>query len=237
MSNRCSVCMAVYNGEKYIYQQVKSILDQFSHNDELIISDDGSTDNTIAILENFKDDRIKIFFNSQNKGPVGNFENALLKARGKYIFLADQDDLWLSGKIEKHLQLHKVYDLVISDAIVIDEQGLILHQSFFKARNSKAGLVNNLKKNAYIGCCMSFNRKIAVYALPFPKYIHMHDWWIGLVAEIKGKVIFCDDKLMKYIRHHNNASPTLTNSGYSFIKRFNNRLSLIFGLFSILIKK
>jgi glycosyltransferase involved in cell wall biosynthesis len=229
--------MAVYNGEKYIYQQVKSILDQSSPNDEVIISDDGSTDNTIAILKDFKDSRIKIIFNSKNKSPISNFENALVNAKGEYLFLADQDDLWLNGKIEKHLQLHKIYDLVISDAVVMNEHGLVIHPSFFKARNSKAGLFNNLRKNTYIGCCMSFNRKIVTHALPFPKYIHMHDWWIGLVAELKGKVIFCDDKLMNYIRHQNNASPTLAKSGYSFITRLKNRLNLILGLFSILIKK
>jgi hypothetical protein len=65
----------------------------------------------------------------------------------------------------------------------------------------------------------------------------MHDWWIGLVAELKGKVIFCDEKQMKYIRHQNNASPTLSDSGYSFMKRLYNRVSLVIGLFSMLIKK
>ncbi|MGZ3810438.1 MAG: glycosyltransferase family 2 protein [Mucilaginibacter sp.] len=229
--------MATFNGEKHIYTQVKSILDQLSTEDELIISDDGSIDDTIQIIKSFSDDRIKIFHNKAKKGPVGNFENAIINANGELIFLADQDDIWFPDKIEKHLQLHKFYDLVISDAVVIDDQGLVLHQSFFKARGSKAGLFNNLKRNTYIGCCMSFNRQIVKNALPFPRYIHMHDWWIGLVAELKGKVIFCDDKLMKYVRHQNNASPTLANSGYSFITRLENRLNLIFGLFFILIKK
>jgi glycosyltransferase involved in cell wall biosynthesis len=226
--------MATFNGEKYIYKQVKSILDQLSAEDELIVSDDGSTDGTIEALNKFNDKRIKIFENVYQKGPIGNFENAIQNAKGNYIFLADQDDTWLSGKIEKHLQLHQTYDLVMSDAVVVNEQGLVLYPSFFKARNSKAGLFSNLKKNAYIGCCMSFNRKIISCALPFPRYIHMHDWWIGLVAEIKGKVIFCNEPLMHYVRHQNNASPTLSDSGYSFGKRLKNRLLLIWGLLSLI---
>ena len=229
--------MATYNGEKFIKQQVETILSQLAHEDELVISDDNSGDSTLAIVRAFNDKRIKIFPNTGKSGAVGNFENAIAKANGDYIFLADQDDIWLPGKIEKHLQLHEAYDLVISDAIVIDEDGGVVQPSFFKARNSGAGLLHNLKKNSYIGCCMSFNQKIAAYALPFPPYIHMHDWWIGLVAEVKGRVIFCDDKLIKYLRHQNNASPTLADSGYSFFKRLRNRLNLVFGLFSILIKR
>lgn len=225
-----SVCIATYNGEEFIAIQLQSIIDQLESDDEIIISDDDSTDNTIKIVEAFSDDRIKIFPNKNKKGPAGNFENAISKAAGEYIFLADQDDLWLPGKIGKHLILHKDFDLIVSDALVVDESGRILFDSFFEARGSRAGLIKNLTKNSYVGCCMSFNKKIAGYALPFPDNIHMHDWWIGLVAELRGKVIFCGDKLIKYVRHANNASPTLDKSGYSFFKRMRNRLTLAFAL-------
>jgi len=237
MRPNCSVCMATFNGEKYIHNQLKSILDQLQAFDEVIISDDGSTDDTIGIIKSFSDVRIKIFFNENKKGPVGNFENAILQASGDYIFLADQDDVWFDGKIDKHLLLHKSYDLVVSDAVVVNEDQEILFDSFFKARGSKAGLFKNLVRNSFLGCCMSFNREIANYSLPFPSGIHMHDWWIGLVAELKGRVIFCDDKLMSYVRHDNNASPTLGNSGYSALKRMKNRLTLAFCLSSIIIRK
>jgi glycosyltransferase involved in cell wall biosynthesis len=226
----CSVCMATYNGEKYIYQQIKSILDQLSEYDEIIVSDDGSTDKTIEILKAFNDDRIKVFKNGKSRGPAGNFENALLKSTGDLIFLADQDDIWLDTKIAKHLELHSTYDLVISDAIVINEEGKVLFNSFFKQRRSRAGFFHNLVKNSYIGCCMSFNRKILNYALPFPPYIHMHDWWIGLMAEAKGRTFFCNVPLMFYVRHNNNASPTLGNSGYSGLRRLKNRGLLLYGL-------
>jgi len=234
---RVSVCMATYNGKEYIFNQIKSILDQLSTDDEVIISDDHSTDSTIDILKSFNDARIKIFTNEHKKGPVGNFENALSKASGDIIFLADQDDEWFSNKIETHLSLHqKYYDLVISDAIVTDEDGNVIFDSFFEGRGSKSGILNTLIKNSYIGCCMSFNKKILDYALPFPTYIHMHDWWIGLIAEVKGKVFFCDKKLMNYVRHNNNASPTLEKSGYSVFKRIKNRIQLVYGMLFILPK-
>jgi glycosyltransferase involved in cell wall biosynthesis len=222
--------MATYNGEKYILGQIKSILDQLSPDDEIIVSDDSSTDNTLTIIKSFNDSRIKVFNNINNSGPVGNFENALVNAKGQYMFLADQDDIWLSEKLNKHLVLHGKYDLVISDAEVIDGDENIIYPSFFKERGSKPGLLNNLIKNSYLGCCMSFNRKIVNYALPFPSGIHMHDWWIGLVAERKGKVFFCNERLMRYVRHGNNVSPTINNSGYSFLEKMNNRITLLWKL-------
>lgn len=233
---RCSICMGVYNGEKYIYKQIESIISQLSGNDEMIISDDGSTDKSVAIINSFNDKRIKILKNTKNKGPVGNFENALNHASGDYIFLADQDDIWLSNKLETHITAHKLHDLVISDCYVVKENGQILYDSFFAERGSKAGLLKNMHKNSYIGCCMSFNRKILDIALPFPSYIHMHDWWIGLVAELKGSPFFCKEKLIYYVRHDNNASPTLEQSGYSILKRVKNRTQLLFGLLFIFFK-
>ena len=88
-----SVCMATYNGEKYIEEQLKSILSQLGENDEVIVSDDSSTDNTLAIVESFNDVRIKIFPNNKFHSPIFNFENALKQATGDYIFLSDQDDV------------------------------------------------------------------------------------------------------------------------------------------------
>ncbi|MDP9076360.1 MAG: glycosyltransferase family 2 protein [Bacteroidota bacterium] len=229
--------MATYNGSNYIKKQVISILEQLSSIDELVISDDNSTDDTLAIIQSFNDARIKIFRNvSRIAGPVSNFENALNHANGEYIFLADQDDIWLSNKIETHIKAHEIHDLVISDCYVVKEDGQILYNSFFEERGSKAGFFKNLRKNSYIGCCMSFNRKILDIALPFPTYIHMHDWWIGLVAELKSSPFFCKDRLMYYVRHDSNASPTLEQSGYSVLKRIKNRTQLLFGLLIIFFK-
>jgi glycosyltransferase involved in cell wall biosynthesis len=228
----CSVCMATFNGEKHVYRQIKSILDQLSRDDELVISDDGSTDSTLQIISSFSDSRIKIFHNENRKGPVGNFENSILNARGEYIFLADQDDYWLPGKIKKHKELMLQYELVTSDAIVIAEDGTVLFDSFFKARNSGKGLLKNLKMNSYLGCCMSFRRSLLNKALPFPKDLYMHDWWLGLVAEIEGNVYFCNDKYIHYVRHSANATQTLQQR-LPFSERVRNRWGFIKGLVAL----
>ena len=93
-----SVCMASFNGERYIKEQIDSILLQIGEDDELIISDDGSTDQTVDVICSYRDDRIKFVRNVNRHGCIGNFENALRVASGDFIFLADQDDIWLSDK-------------------------------------------------------------------------------------------------------------------------------------------
>lgn len=226
MSVRCSVCIAVYNGEPFIEKQLTSILNQLSPSDEIIISDDGSTDETLSVIKGLNDNRIKIFRNKK-KGIISNYENALLHASGNTIFLSDQDDVWIDGKMDRHLQLHEKFDLVISDAIVVDSNGKTIFPSFFKERKSGKGFVKNLVKNSYIGCCMSFSSTLMPYVLPFPDNIHMHDWWIGLMAEKTGKVVFLEEPYLKYVRHGSNASPTLEGSKYSMMQKFRHRFNLL----------
>ena len=116
-----SVCLATFNGEKYIYQQLSSILSQLSDIDEIIVSDDGSADKTIEIVKSIKDKRIKLFHNPYRQGIIHNVENALRESKGNIIFLSDQDDVWLNNKISVCLQHLQCADLVISDCYVTDE--------------------------------------------------------------------------------------------------------------------
>ena len=227
---RASVCIASYNGEKYIKEQITSILLQLQDNDELIISDDSSTDNTLEIIESFNDPRIVVFKDQIFHSHVYNFEHALKHAKGDYFFLADQDDIWVPNKLETMLTLLEKYDLVLSDAIVIDENEHILFNSFFTFNHSQKGLFKNLYKNSYLGCCMGFNRQLLEIALPFPKDINMHDWWIGLIAEMYGTVYFSNEKLIKYRRHENALTPIDRKSKNSFLKKIGFRLAMIKGL-------
>ena len=181
-----SVCIATYNGGKYIKEQIDSILLQLGRKDEIIISDDSSTDDTLSIIKSYNDPRIKIFFNKSTHSPIFNFENAIRNAKGSYIFLADQDDIWLPNKINNTVDLLKQYDLVVSDCKVVDQNLNVLEESFFYKRNSGTGFCKNLFKNTYLGCCMAFRKEILCYILPFPKRIAMHDIWIGLSVELNG---------------------------------------------------
>jgi len=234
--NKISVCIATYNGEKYIRQQLGSILGQIGESDEIIISDDSSSDRTVEIIKTFDDKRIGLLENNRFHSPAYNFENALEKATGDIIFLSDQDDIWLENKVKIMMELLQQYELVVSDCIVINENEDILQESFFKIRGSKKGLLNNLVKNSYMGCCMAFNRRILDIALPFPDNLPMHDMWIGMIGELYGKTYFCDQKLIKYRRHEHSASPTYGPSPYNIIDRISFRTNLLSGIIARLLE-
>lgn len=221
---RVSVCIPTYNGEKYIKEQLISILDQLSINDEIIISDDSSTDNTINIIKSIQDSRILLSENNKFKSPIFNLENALRFAKGDVIFLSDQDDIWKPEKVKITLEKLKIYDLVVSDCELIDETYKITYDSFYQLNSTKSGYFNNLINNGFLGCCMAFNNTIKGYVLPFPKNIAMHDIWIGLVASLLGRVIFIDDKLIQYRRHGENFSYTSSKSSFSFFYKIQYRI-------------
>lgn len=220
-----SVAMATYNGEKYIKEQIDSILNQLSENDELVISDDGSTDKTISIIESYHDSRIKLI-NNPYKGVKKNFENAIKNCNKTYIFLSDQDDVWLSEKKSIILNSFKTYnaDLIIHDCYIVNENLQVTNESFYKIRNSKKGFIKNLYKNSYIGCCMAFKKTMTSKIIPIPDDIEMHDQWIGLITEKYGKVKFINDKLIYYRRHEDNATQM---HHHSFFKMVKNRIIFI----------
>lgn len=226
-----SVCVAAYNGSLYIQEQIKSILKQLSEDDELIVSDDGSKDNTISLLEAMKDERIKIFRNTGRHGVVANFENALNNAIGDYIFLADQDDVWADDKVKNVMKYLMDYDLVVHNLWFMDSDSAISDQDFFSLHNSRGGFWHNLYRNSFMGSCMAFKSDILKYALPFPKNTQWHDMWIGLIAERHGKPLFLDEKLLYYRRHGDNASTTGSSSKYSLWFQLCFRINMLFNIF------
>ncbi|MCH4248684.1 MAG: glycosyltransferase family 2 protein [Acinetobacter populi] len=226
--------MATYNGEVYIYKQIESIISQLGEKDEIVISDDGSTDNTISIIQSFKDSRIKII-QGPKKGILKNFENALSNAMGDYIFLSDQDDVWIEGKVQACISLfnkNEKISLIVTDCTIVDENLKTLHPSFFELRNSKPGFFKNIYKSSYHGCCMGFTRKSLDKSLPFPNMnINIHDWWIGLVSELEGETYFLNKPYLLYRRHGSNASFATEKSTNSYFFMLKTRLALLFFLF------
>jgi len=222
-----SVAMATYNGEKYIKEQLDSILCQLKTDDEIIISDDGSTDKTINIINSYNDKRIKII-EGPRKGVKQNFANAIDKCSGKYIFLSDQDDIWGKEKVLKILKVFSLNDkikVVVHDCSVVNNDMRIVNESFYRIRNSKPGIIKNIWKNSYIGCCMAFDSKLKEKILPIPNDIEMHDQWIGIKAELNGKSVFIKDKLINYRRHDSNVSEL--NKHHPFITMVKNRMRFI----------
>lgn len=208
-SARVSVAMATYNGGKYLREQLDSILANLGENDEIVISDDGSTDDTLEIIRTYMKNNKQIHLvKGPRTGLIANFENAIRNTSGAYIFLSDQDDIWMPHKVAEVLRCFEETQCtcVVHDAQVIDEKQQVVIPSFFAHRNAKSGIIHNLIKNSYIGCCMAFRCELLNKILPIPKHLNMHDQWIGLISEKFGKSVFLPKVLFSYRRHGENVS-------------------------------
>ena len=208
-----SVCVAVHNGQKYLKSQIDSIICQLGLDDEIVISDDGSNDKTIEVIESFNDRRIKVYRLVPPKGLPSfryatlNFENALKRAKGDFIFLADQDDVWTEDKVKVSLKYLNDYDYI-----------------FFST--------------PYQGSCAAFKRSVLEKSLPFPKNIQSHDRWIGNVAAFYFKTKIIPEKLIYYRRHEGTVSTTFRGSRPAgLIKTIGYKLNYVWGLISLLFKK
>ena len=223
-----SVCMPTYNGEKFIRIQLESILSQLGNDDEVVISDDSSTDKTAEIIKSFNDSRIHLLENNSFHSPIYNLENALKNAKGDFIFLSDQDDEWAVDKVSVCMEKLKDCDLLIHDADIVDGNGNQTAESFFKLNHTKSGKFYNLLKNGYLGCCMCFSKKLLNQFLPFPKKLPMHDIYIGNFAAFNGyRIKFIEDKLIHYRRHGNNASITYEHIHRKLISRISDSIIIL----------
>ncbi len=202
---RISVCMATYNGERFLRRQLETILPQMGAEDELVISDDSSTDGTLELIRGVDDPRIRLYAGQLFHSPVFNFEHALKRARGELIVLADQDDIWLPGKLQiirdSFSKEHARPYLIVLDAEVVDEDENVICPSVLQKLDAGPGFWKNLYDNRYLGCCMAFSRDLLEQALPFPQQIPMHDIWLGQLCERVGKTAFIPVVTMKYRKH------------------------------------
>ncbi len=216
-----SVCMATYNGTKFIRPQIDSILSQLGKNDELIISDDGSTDGTQELVSSYHDERIRMVYHKKNPSfskikysrsfyyVSANFENAIKHANGDYIFLSDQDDIWANNKVEKMVNLLNYADCAHCNNVIIDSLGNRTNAYARKPMFSKS-ILKNLKVTPFLGCCMAFRKEALQYILPFPKKCIGHDLWIGCLCAAKKQLVYIDEPLHLYRVHDNNVSPSVT---------------------------
>lgn len=225
-----SVAMAAYNGERYIKEQIESILSQLKASDELIVSLDPSTDRTEKILQEIgqRDARVHLIY-GKGKGLIKNFENAIRHCKRDIIFLADQDDVWKADKVTSVLECfqNKKTMVVMHDAEIVDASMQCVCRSFMEKRGSRTGIFKNIIKNSYIGCCMAFRKEMKPYILPFPKRIPMHDQWIGLVGEMTGVNVMTRNVLISYRRHGDNVS---AEHHSSIIQMLRWRVTLILNL-------
>lgn len=238
-----SVCIATHNGEKYLKEQLDSILTQLTKDDEIIISDDSSTDNTLSIIQSYNDSRIKVLNHQSPKGIPShecatlNFENALKCAKGDFIFLSDQDDVWSPDKVRISLEYLKDYDYIVSDAFVTDDKLRIISETRFVEsekihRNKFLALVLS---TPYQGSCAAFRKTVLQKALPFPKGLQSHDRWIGNVAAFYFKHKIIPEKLIYYRRHEGTTSITFGGKrSVGLLKTIGYKLIYIKGIIELI---
>lgn len=222
---KIEVCLASFNGADHIREQIDSILYQLPVDGRLMISDDGSTDQTVEIIRSYGDGRIELMM-GPGAGVVRNFEFLLENCKGDLVFLADQDDIWRADKVAVVCRALNDADLVASNAIILNSSDSPVDRfhDLFSWRSPKGGILCNIARNGFVGCTMAFRREILSYALPFPKHISMHDQWLALITTVFGTVHVVDEELISYRRHA--ANVTGLKSSQSIVRRIKQRLLL-----------
>ncbi|MNM79024.1 UDP-Glc:alpha-D-GlcNAc-diphosphoundecaprenol beta-1,3-glucosyltransferase WfgD [compost metagenome] len=233
-----SVCVATYNGAEFIRDQLSSILEQIPEDSEVLIGDDGSSDETIRIVEGFHDVRIRIIRNTTNLGYIGNFENLISEASGTYIFLSDQDDLWPAGRVDKMISAMELSNslLVVGsmESFVDDVDSRKFFCGFDHTRNGTP--YKNIfdifigRSVPYYGCAMLLSKKIKPCLIPFYSKVISHDIWIAFVANRRNSVVHLSDTVVLRRIHGSN----LTNSNRGFFDKIKTRLIWSLAIFNII---
>lgn len=232
-----TVVMSTYNGEKYVAEQIDSILASTYQDFEIMISDDGSKDATLSIIKEYEakmPDKIHVNQNERNLGYILNFLQGICKTSSDYIMFCDQDDVWKPNKIEitlnklKQIEAKSGKDLPISvftDAIVVNQKLDVIQNSFFQAGHLNpynTDLSHMLMENKLIGCTVMMNaatRKI-LQEHSLPTHARLHDWWIAIVTAALGKATFLNEGTILYRQHGNNI---VGNTG--FLAYIKNRIT------------
>ncbi|MDR3021801.1 MAG: glycosyltransferase family 2 protein [Clostridiales bacterium] len=214
------ILLASYNGEKFIEEQLRSLLAQTEQNFILFVNDDKSTDNTYKILQEYSKMYPEKIFATQNDTNSGsakhNFFKLMTECKSDYVMLCDQDDIWLPDKIEKTLK--KMHELehkyskdtpiaIRTNLTVVDENLKIIKKSMWtKIRqiNRNINLRTVLGCNVITGCTAMYNRALADLIFGNPKYFIMHDYWLALIACAFGKVGSLLQPTILYRQHANN---------------------------------
>ena len=211
---KVSACMAAYNGGSFVEAQLRSILSQLKPEDEVVVVDDGSADDTVDRVMRVGDARVRVLKHEKNAGVVATFEDALRAATGEILFLCDDDDLWAPTKVRRFLELfdsRPEVGIVLSRVRMIDEHDRPVAASRINRHGRfLPGFWRNLYMNHYQGSAMAMRASLLGRVLPFPEQkSFLHDAWIGTRNDLLGgQVAFLDEDLLFYRRHGNNASRT-----------------------------
>lgn len=216
--NRVAILMATYNSEKYINEQIESLISQSYTNWSLYIRDDGSIDNTINIISSYQHryDNIFVLNADTSLGPKDSFMELLSEVESEYYIFCDHDDVWLSNKIQLFVQKIDSFlridenrpVIVCSDLVIVDENLNMMHPSFWEFSNFKEKDFNDFIfhwfGNNINGCSMLINNVAKCKAFPMPQSVYMHDSWIALATLANnGIVLMIKEPTMLYRQHNN----------------------------------
>jgi glycosyltransferase involved in cell wall biosynthesis len=208
-----SICMATYNGERFLRPQIASILQQLATDDELIVVDDASQDGTVAYLEGLDDSRLRLYRNETNLGHVKSFARALGLASNQYILMSDQDDIWVEGRVRDMVNaLSAGWALVSTNSAYIDVNGKPITplQGGLTQGSSNHHLANISRifsGNApYYGCAMGLREELRNIILPIPNYVESHDLWIAMAANVARSNLHLEEITLLRRVHGTNAS-------------------------------
>lgn len=227
-----TVLLAVYNGEKYLKEQIDSILTQTVKNIKIVIRDDGSGDGSPLIIDDYCNKYPQIISKLEG-APTGsakqNFAKLLENCDSDYIMFCDQDDVWLPEKIEKTLAAMQKAEgdgktpvLVHTDLKVVDHSLNVISPSFFefqKLIQDDITLSKLLVQNYVTGCTVMINRALKEKCSNIPENCIMHDWWLALVAVLFGKLVCVQEPTMLYRQHESNQVGAKASYGIAFVKR------------------
>lgn len=210
-TRRVSVCMATYRGARYVGEQLESILVQLGANDEVVVVDDASPDETVAVIKGLQDPRIRIFEVAKNQGYVRSFEQAVLASHGDFIFLADQDDVWMPGRLEAMLSALEDSDVVASNFAVLgggSRNGVPELASADSSHYLRNILGVVIGYRPYYGCAMAMTRRQAEIFTPIPHYlVESHDLWLALCGNIGKSMTHLQEPTLWRRLHADNVTP------------------------------
>lgn len=208
---RVSVCMATYKGEPFVQEQLESILDQLGEDDEVVVVDDASPDGTASVVEGIGDPRVRLVKATNNKGYVRTFEQAVGLSRGEFIFLSDQDDVWIPGRVERMLKPLSTHLVVATNFDMLDtapRPWIPRLRSSDSVRHlaNLAGILVGYR--AYYGCGMAFRREALGYFIPVPGYVReSHDLWLAICGNVAGSIAHLDESTIHRRLHDENQTP------------------------------
>ena len=215
--------MAAYNGARHISEQIDSILPELGPDDELIVVNDCSTDDTAAIVAAVPDGRIRLINAEQNRGYVATFERALQEARGEFVFLSDQDDVWLPGRVELMIAALDGKSMVVSNCRHFDGALGSFHEIRLRAKDSTHHLRNLLGivvgYRLHWGCAMAVRGTLLEQVLPFPHYMNeSHDQWLATVGNVNGSIVYMEEDTILHRLHGENLTPQGIRSASKIIR-------------------